>query len=107
MRTVEQRAAHSAYMSEWQRKNPRKYANSQMLIRNGMTLVEYEKMVADQGGVCAICGCDNGDRRLCIDHNHETGRRRKLLCDKCNRGLGLFQDSAIILAAALAYLEDH
>lgn len=54
----------------------------------GLTLKQYDKMIEDQGGVCAICGGINENgHRLAVDHNHETGKVRGLLCRKCNLGL--------------------
>lgn len=65
-------------------------------------------MVAEQEGRCAVCGRepsgDRWDRSLHVDHDHETGAIRGLLCGPCNRGIGLLGDSADRIAAALAYL---
>lgn len=57
--------------------------------RYNMTLEEYEEMLVEQNGVCAICKleCESG-QRLSIDHNHQTGEVRALLCKKCNRHVG-------------------
>lgn len=55
--------------------------------------------------ICAICG--SKDRPMHIDHDHETGTIRDLLCQPCNRALGLFGDSLEVLEAALAYLVKH
>ena len=66
----------------------------------------YERMLYLQNGKCAICGReDNGARRFCVDHDHETGRIRGLLCGRCNTGLGFFEDNTEALRAALEYLE--
>lgn len=60
--------------------------------RYGMTSERYEEMLAAQGGVCAICrGCCVTGQRLCIDHDHETGKVRALLCRKCNRYVGMVE----------------
>ena len=69
-------------------------------------LDEYNAMLADQGGVCAICGRtqeENG-KRLSVDHDHETGAVRGLLCKSCNSGLAMFQDSPEIFHSAADYL---
>lgn len=73
--------------------------------RYGITLLEYEEMLKRQGGVCAICceKCSRNDH-LAVDHDHETGRVRGLLCEKCNRGLGRFQDRPELLERGGAYL---
>lgn len=74
--------------------------------RYGMSLEEYYALFDRQGGVCAICleTCSSG-RRLAVDHDHETGHIRGLLCGKCNRGAGLFDDDPSKLYAAALYLE--
>lgn len=70
----------------------------------GMTLEEYDEMVAEQEGRCAICRQEV--ELLFVDHCHATGRRRKGLCESCNWGLGNFADDPARLRAAAAYLED-
>ena len=72
----------------------------------GITLQQYNQMLEDQNGVCAICGkADEVEgRRMAIDHNHDTGEVRGLLCGTCNRGLGNFQDSIDMLKKATDYL---
>lgn len=71
----------------------------------GATTEEIESMFKQQSGKCAICGGQSSaGRRLSIDHDHETGQIRGLLCDKCNRGLGLFGDSPELMREAAAYL---
>ena len=57
-----------------------------------------------QGGRCAICGAEQGNRRFHLDHDHATGRARGLLCHSCNLGLGAFRDNPEWLDAAAAYL---
>jgi len=63
----------------------------------------YDVLFARQGGVCAICK-KKYHRRLHADHCHVTGKLRGLLCSKCNTGLGLYNDDADRLLAAVAYL---
>src|SRR5712691_2142373 len=62
--------------------------------RFGFSRDDYEALLARQGGVCAICGNkpERPKRRLCIDHCHLTNEVRSLLCNKCNVGLGMFDD---------------
>jgi hypothetical protein len=72
----------------------------------GITDSDYEARLRAQGGVCAICGrCDSRRYRLAVDHCHLTGRVRGLLCGKCNRALGYFEDSTELLLGAAIYLE--
>ena len=70
----------------------------------GITIADYDRMMADQNGVCAICfqPCGTG-KRLAIDHDHANGAIRGLLCRKCNLGLGHFDITS--LRVALSYLE--
>lgn len=70
----------------------------------GITPEDYEDMLTDQNGGCAICGVASTRRRLDIDHDHETGKVRGLLCEKCNRGLGFFKDNIETLKKVIKYL---
>jgi hypothetical protein len=71
----------------------------------GITVDEYEMLLAKQGGVCALChqACTTG-KRLAVDHDHITSRIRGLLCFHCNTAIGKLGDSPFTLAAALGYL---
>lgn len=74
---------------------------------HGLTLEQYEAMLAAQAGVCAICKCEQTTKRryrLSIDHCHETGVARGLLCELCNQGIGCLRDDPKILETALEYL---
>ena len=70
----------------------------------------YNVLLQRQGGVCAICQTpDPRDRRfrfLTVDHNHQTGVVRGLLCSSCNRGLGYFKDNEEVIARALTYIRE-
>ena len=63
----------------------------------GMTLAEFDERLAAQGGGCWVCGAEPGSHRnhghanLAVDHDHETGAVRGLLCHMCNRALGLIE----------------
>lgn len=67
---------------------------------------EKQSMVKAQKNSCAICGYKFGQKSgdMHVDHNHETGKVRGLLCDLCNRGLGYFKDNKQSLANAIKYL---
>ena len=71
------------------------------LGRYGITTLEYEKMLSDQNNKCKIC---QEEKKLFVDHNHETGIVRGLLCHHCNTMLGLAKDSPQTLEGAIAYL---
>lgn len=60
--------------------------------RYGITVEQYDLLLKSQKGVCAICGGNNLDeKRLSVDHDHNTGEVRGLLCNTCNRKLGWFE----------------
>jgi len=67
-------------------------------------------MLEKQGGVCAVCKRPEtarnqyGIKRLAVDHDHETGKVRGLLCSKCNTGLGALDDNTGRLQACINYL---
>jgi membrane-associated HD superfamily phosphohydrolase len=71
----------------------------------GMTLEDYEVLFNKQGGVCAICGKPETTRRLSIDHNHETGMVRGLLCSRCNLTIGKMEDNIELFELAITYLK--
>lgn len=74
----------------------------------GITSEQYNQMFLQQEGCCAICGKHQSEfkRALCVDHNHETGEIRGLLCSKCNLGLGNFKDDSEILKKAIMYVAE-
>ncbi|WP_446214246.1 endonuclease VII domain-containing protein [Micromonospora sp. IBSANI012] len=69
--------------------------------RYGIGEKEFQELLAEQGGVCAICG---GEDPQHLDHDHRTGWVRGILCFNCNGGLGQFRDSPTRLARAITYL---
>ncbi len=71
----------------------------------GSTAAALKEMRDQQHGRCALC--DRWGKRLCVDHDHKTGKIRAFLCDKCNVGLGHFNDDPEELHRAIAYLEAH
>jgi hypothetical protein len=74
----------------------------------GITLEDETRMIKEQSGRCAICGDPLNSPGIagpfCIDHDHSTGKIRGLLCDKCNRGIGCFNDDPKNLKSAIEYL---
>jgi hypothetical protein len=72
--------------------------------RYGITAAEADAMLAEQGGLCAIC---KDARAVHVDHDHETGAVRALLCFNCNGGLGQFKDDPEALHAAAYYVAFH
>jgi hypothetical protein len=88
--------------------------NTRAIARyHGLDVPTYEDMFEAQDNQCAICGKEETRKlkgtvmRLCVDHDHKTGKIRSLLCHDCNSGLGKFYDSADLLTKAAIYLMDH
>lgn len=108
-----------ARVRAWQRANPVRYADSQRryreagrrnhraehLRRKFLTLDEYERMLEQQGGGCAICGDPPNEKiSLHIDHDHGTGEIRGLLCVRCNNAIALLRESPDIMRRAIRYV---
>lgn len=80
----------------------------------GITAEDKERMLKNQGYKCAICGekiflfgdSKNRNKIAHVDHDHKTGKVRGLLCNDCNRGIGLLKDNPLFLANAIKYLEN-
>lgn len=95
-------------IARWRRENPAsvaKYNRISKLNRLGITQEEFDGLLAEQQGKCAIDGCMGAAEH--IDHDHKTGQIRGLLCGRCNPGLGLFDDDPAKLFAAAKYLESR
>lgn len=95
----------------WEKRNPEKAkANrrkTKLKIHFGLTVSQYDAMLASQDGACAICRETETVRRnkhLSVDHCHATGRIRGLLCSKCNTAIGMLRDRPENARAAAEYL---
>ena len=109
------KSCESAYKKDYYQKNGAKVRASRRAYRQEhglridlqrlykITPTQYHAMLANQGGVCAICGT-NGKRRLAVDHDHATGKIRALLCSNCNVGIGQFKEDPARLLRAIDYL---
>lgn len=78
-----------------------------VLSKKGIDKADYLVLVEGHSNCCEICGKPADEERykkLCLDHCHETGRPRGLLCVKCNSGLGMFRDKTELLLSAVKYL---
>lgn len=76
----------------------------------GIAPDDYDRMLAEQDYRCLICGIFHEDAvhgTLCVDHDHDSGAVRGLLCHKCNSALGQLQDSSELLFKAAEYLKGH
>lgn len=97
---------NSDYLNTWRRNNW--VVTNRRLRRRGATQDMYNAMYEAQKGCCALCNePEEKFAWLCIDHDHETGKIRGLLCPNCNRGLGLLKDSASLLRKAAEYIDTN
>lgn len=123
----ERRTAIRESRRRWHEKHPYKYDKerdysprrqrqhtSRKLLKSfGITLEQYEEMFLAQGGVCAVCheaetaGKNGKPFRLAVDHDHETGKIRQLLCMRCNFMLGHIENNKLLLEALQAYIKKH
>lgn len=106
-RTPEQVAQDQAHSREWRLAHPDEVRNQHLIRYYGITAADYDRLLAEQGGGCAICGITNPGRRefFDVDHCHLTGTVRGLLCETHNRGIGIFEDDPELLRRAAEYLE--
>jgi hypothetical protein len=115
--SLERKVDRAAYMREWQRKARaanKDYGKNADLKKNyGVTLDWYNAKHAEQGGVCAICQQEETALihgrliSLAVDHCHDTGEVRGLLCRSCNNAIGAFQHKPDLLDKAKSYLLRH
>jgi hypothetical protein len=102
-------AKSRASIKAWHDANPAKVRSARLNRNYKITLADYEKLLTKQRGRCAICGTKTpgcGWTSFPVDHDHETGKVRGLLCQSCNKGLGNFKDDIQNLRRAIDYLED-
>lgn len=98
------------YMQKFrsQDKNKSSERSSRYKQKYGITLEEYEVLLEQQHNKCFICDTEHADSKpLYVDHCHKTGTVRKLLCQHCNTGLGMFRDNPELLTKAADYLKEH
>ena len=88
-------------------KNPDMRKNRDLKWRYGISLEQWDQMYLEQEGKCAACGIHQSeiDKVFCVDHNHETGEVRSLLCNPCNSTVGFAKESSDRLRACADYME--
>jgi hypothetical protein len=93
------------------RYRPEKKREYDLNSRFGITTEQYEALLSEQNHACAICGTTefsySRGKKPHIDHCHETGKVRGLLCGHCNIGIGQFFDNISLLENAITYLRQH
>lgn len=90
---------------ESRKKNPDAAVEYNLRKKYGITLADYARMLIKQGEGCAICGEADDGALLAVDHCHETGEVRGILCRRCNTAIGKLSDDPTLLASAIDYLE--
>lgn len=101
------REKRRALSLKWWKDDKTRTRAYQLKAKYGITLADYETMLEQQNGVCAICrtlGDQPRRKFLCVDHCHTTKKVRGSLCSGCNAMLGQARDQIIILEAAINYL---
>lgn len=98
-----QRAAEIVAARNWKIRNPEKVKDWYLKDTYGISLEQYHQLLEKQGGKCAICS--DLLAKIYVDHCHESGVVRGLLCITCNTGLGKFGDSIELLQKAVLYLQ--
>jgi len=95
----------------WLGKNKQSQRERELKYLYGISLEQYNKMLKLQKNVCVICGnkevrrnSKGNIRILSVDHNHEIGRVRGLLCGSCNQALGLVKESIKTLTSMIKYI---
>ena len=109
------REAYNKHMREWKANNRDKVSKYKWKERYGITEEQYTEMYNSQNGKCAICGKEetathntsNKVLKLAVDHCHTTGKVRELLCQKCNRGIGKFDEDPDLFDKAKQYVLKH
>ena len=93
---------------EWEKRNPGRTKELHFKRKYGIDNARFQELLTAQDGKCAMCKMPheppNCQTSLDVDHDHSTKRVRGLLCQRCNKGLGLLQDSIAILSAGVEYL---
>lgn len=94
---------------DWYENNKERHVNNALLRKYGVTLDQYNLLRAQQDFRCAVCNAHETDvgKQMFVDHDHVTGKIRKLLCTKCNVGIGMLQDNPDIMERAAKYIRDH
>lgn len=112
--SVRNRAKHYQICKDTRAKKPEYYSRRHRkycLMQNyNITEEQYTEMLKSQNGCCAICGTSKPTGKwkvFAVDHDHKTNVVRELLCNECNRGIGLLKDSYELLNKAAQYILKH
>lgn len=104
----EKRQLASANMAAWNARNVRRVHSRCLKRIYGISIEFYEEILRKQSGRCAICAAEfSASKKPHVDHDHNTGAIRGLLCRGCNAGIGMLGENTASLRSAIAYLEQH
>ncbi len=105
------KSEYNNYAAYWRSKNPGRQHATDIKRHYGLSLEEYNRMLSDQACGCKICGKQHDPSikrgRLYVDHCHESGKVRALLCGACNSAIGHFDDKIELLHKAIEYLNSY
>ena len=101
------KAYGKAYREKRKLSDPDYYRRRNYKSKYGITLEDYNDMHEKQNGVCYICNTDNGAKRLAVDHCHETGLVRKLLCTACNLTVEHLENAKASVEKYVDYVKEH
>lgn len=91
----------------YREKHPQRNRATWLKTQYGLSIEDYDRMLDEQNGLCAICDEPPKGKRLAVDHHHASGQIRRLLCDRCNHMIGHSQESPRVLRKAADYIEHH
>ena len=96
-------------LKSWSKENPDKVKNYVLKRKYNLTVEDYNKMFEEQKGCCYICGRHQSlfNKALHVDHCHDTKIIRKLLCVRCNNGLGFLDDDIDKLSKCIEYIKSY
>lgn len=108
IRAAKHRMRQPEYMQKYRAAHKTEIALASRKRKYGISKADFDNLLTSAGHKCQICGKFFTAKILPhIDHSHETGKVRGVLCRKCNLGLGHLQDSPILIEKALVYLHSH
>jgi len=120
----------AARVAAWRKRHPERYKAQQKAHRDrkkaespeklaafyrernyrskyGITTAQYNEMLIQQGGVCALCGGNNGKKYLAVDHCHNSKKVRQLLCNYCNLTISHIENAKAPLEAYINYIQKY
>lgn len=102
------RAAQARWRERHRDRHAAQTRAAKLRSKYGLSIEDFERIAAIQGDRCALCRTDTpgGRGSWHVDHDHETGAIRGLLCMRCNRAIGMFEDSTDLLELAIRYLRE-